>query len=40
MDISDEIVVLSFGEKIAEDLPQNIQQNEKVIRIYLGDEDA
>jgi len=38
MDISDEIVVLSFGEKIAEDLPQNIQQNEEVIRIYLGDE--
>jgi len=38
MDISDEIVVLSFGEKIAEDLPQNIQRNEEVIRIYLGDE--
>lgn len=38
MDISDEIVVLSFGEKIAEDLPQNIQQNEEVIRVYLGDE--
>ncbi|MBW2470983.1 MAG: high-affinity branched-chain amino acid ABC transporter ATP-binding protein LivG, partial [Deltaproteobacteria bacterium] len=40
MDISDEIVVLSFGEKIAEDLPHNIQQNEEVIRIYLGDADA
>jgi len=40
MDISDEIVVLSFGEKIAEDLPHNIQQNEEVIRIYLGDEDS
>ncbi|MDX1776651.1 MAG: ABC transporter ATP-binding protein [Desulfobulbales bacterium] len=40
MDISDEIVVLSFGEKIAEDLPQNIQQNEEVIRTYLGDDDA
>jgi len=38
MDISDEIVVLSFGEKIAEDLPHNIQRNEEVIRIYLGDE--
>jgi branched-chain amino acid transport system ATP-binding protein len=33
MDISDEIVVLSFGEKIAEDLPHNIQQKEEVIRI-------
>jgi len=39
MDISDEIVVLSFGEKIAEDIPQNIQQNEEVIRVYLGDEE-
>jgi branched-chain amino acid transport system ATP-binding protein len=39
MDISDEIVVLSFGEKIAEDLPHSIQQNEEVIRIYLGDEE-
>jgi len=40
MDISDEIVVLSFGEKIAEDLPHDIQLNEEVIRIYLGDDDA
>ncbi len=40
MDISDEIVVLSFGQKIAEDLPAAIQQNEEVIRIYLGDDDA
>jgi len=38
MDISDEIVVLSFGELIAEDLPQNIQQNEEVIRVYLGED--
>jgi branched-chain amino acid transport system ATP-binding protein len=38
MDISDEIVVLSFGEKIAEDIPHNIQQNKEVIRVYLGDE--
>lgn len=40
MDISDEIVVLSFGSKIAEDLPASIQKNEEVIRIYLGDDDA
>lgn len=38
MDISDEIVVLCFGEKIAEDLPQAIQQNPEVIKIYLGEE--
>lgn len=37
MDISDEIVVLSFGEKIAEDIPTAIQQNKEVIQIYLGD---
>lgn len=39
MDISDEIVVLSFGEKIAEDVPEGIQQNPDVIRIYLGEEE-
>jgi len=39
MDISDEIVVLSFGEKIAEDKPGAIQQNEEVIRVYLGEEE-
>ncbi len=38
MDISDEIVVLSFGEKIAEDTPRAIQQNSEVIRVYLGEE--
>jgi branched-chain amino acid transport system ATP-binding protein len=37
MDISDEIVVLSFGQKIAEDVPAAIQQNPEVIKIYLGD---
>jgi branched-chain amino acid transport system ATP-binding protein len=40
MDISDEIVVLSFGRKLAEDTPINIQQNEEVIKIYLGEDDA
>ncbi|MGV1097965.1 ABC transporter ATP-binding protein [Thiovibrio sp. JS02] len=39
MDISHEIVVLSFGQKIAEDTPANIQQNKEVIQIYLGEED-
>ncbi len=40
MDISDEIVVLSFGKKIAEDVPQAIQNNPEVIKVYLGDDDA
>ncbi len=37
MDISDEIVVLSFGEKIAEGSPSEIQHNADVIKIYLGE---
>ena len=40
MDISDEIVVLSFGSKLAEDTPANIQKNAEVIKIYLGEDDA
>jgi branched-chain amino acid transport system ATP-binding protein len=37
MDISDEIVVLSFGQKIAEDAPLGIQNDPEVIRVYLGE---
>ena len=37
MDISDEIVVLSCGEKSAEGVPAAIQNNSEVIRVYLGD---
>ena len=36
MDISDEIVVLCFGQKIAEDVPKAIQNHPEVIRVYLG----
>jgi len=38
MKISDEVVVVSYGEKIAEDRPLAIQKNREVIRVYLGDD--
>ncbi len=38
MDVSDEVVVLDYGRKIAEGPPLLIQDNEEVIKAYLGEE--
>jgi branched-chain amino acid transport system ATP-binding protein len=40
MNISEEILVLSYGQKIADDRPLAIQKNAEVIKVYLGEESA
>jgi branched-chain amino acid transport system ATP-binding protein len=39
MDISHRVIVLDFGRKIADGLPDEIMSNEHVKRAYLGVED-
>ena len=39
MDTADEILVMNYGRKLAEGAPEEIKNNEDVIRVYLGQED-
>jgi len=40
LDLCDRVVVISFGQKITEGLPQEVRGNEEVIKAYFGDEHA
>jgi len=38
MSVSDEVAVLSYGQKIADAAPRAVQRDPEVIRVYLGDD--
>jgi branched-chain amino acid transport system ATP-binding protein len=36
MSVSDKIIVLNLGEKIAEGSPEDVASNDRVQKVYLG----
>ncbi len=40
MEICDEVLVLSYGEKIAEADPRTVQRDPQVVKVYLGEEEC
>jgi branched-chain amino acid transport system ATP-binding protein len=40
MGICDEVLVLSYGEKIADADPPTVQKDPQVVKVYLGDEEC
>jgi len=40
MEVSDEVAVLCFGQKIADAAPRAVQRDPEVIRVYLGDDEC